>query len=104
MMKIFAHEDLKKSPPKVGYLSRISVISEIFLYYPELTMAQTIEFMFSNVAFRATVYRSEVDSIFCAAFFIRITQPLLKTCKNLCLQIHIHFFNLLTGRPGSRNL
>ena len=45
----------EKITPKVGSFSRISVISEIFPYCPT---AQTVEFMFLNVAYKATVYRS----------------------------------------------
>ena len=44
-----------KNYPKRGYFSRISVISEIF---PYCLTAQTVEFMFSNVAHRATVCRT----------------------------------------------
>ena len=50
----------KKPPQKVAYLSRNSVVSEIFSYYPTAQMA---EFMFSNVAYRATVYRTGTESI-----------------------------------------
>ena len=50
-----AHERMKKSLQNVGYFSRISIISEIFPYCPT---AQTVEFMFSNVAYRVTVYRT----------------------------------------------
>ena len=98
MMKNFAHEDMKKSPPKVRYFSRISVISEFFIYCPELPMAQTEKFMFSNVAYKATVYRSGVDSIFCAAFFISITQPLWKHAKTYVSKNTL-FLNLLVNTP-----
>ena len=40
---------------QVAYLSRNSVVSEIFLYCPTAQMA---DFMFPNVAYRATVYRT----------------------------------------------
>ena len=46
---------MKKPPQKVAYLSRNSVVSEIFPYCPT---AQTVQFMFSNMAYRATVYRT----------------------------------------------
>ena len=48
---------MKKPHQKVAYLSRISVVSEIFPYCPTAQMA---EFMFPNVAYRATVYRTGV--------------------------------------------
>ena len=46
---------MKKSPPKLGYFSRISVISEIS---PSCLTVLTVEFIFSNVAVRATVCRT----------------------------------------------
>ena len=46
---------MKKSIQKAKYFSRISIISDIFPYCPA---AQTVEFMFSNVAYRATLYRT----------------------------------------------
>ena len=46
---------MKKTPQKVAYLSRNSVVSEIFFYCPTAQMA---EFMFPNVVYRATVYRT----------------------------------------------
>ena len=46
---------MKKTPHKVAYLSRNSVVSEIFPYCPTAQMA---EFMFPNVGYRATVYRT----------------------------------------------
>ena len=51
---------MKKPPQKVAYLSRNSVVSEIFhLVLPnECPTAQMAEFMFQNVAYRATVYRT----------------------------------------------
>ena len=52
-MIFFVHETTKTSPIKVGQFSKISVISESF---PFCQMAQTEEFMFSNVAYRAIVY------------------------------------------------
>ena len=62
--QIFAHENMKKSPQKVAYLSRNSVVSEIFhllpTYCPTVQMA---EFIFPNVAYRATVYRTGGQSI-----------------------------------------
>ena len=60
LLCFFAHKNMKKSPPKVEYFSRISVISEIFHYCPT---AQTVEFMFSNVAYRATVYRTGAPAL-----------------------------------------
>ena len=53
----FATEKLKKPPQKVAYLSRNSVVSEIFFLLPYICpTAQMAEFMFQNVAYRATVY------------------------------------------------
>ena len=46
---------MKKPPQKVAYLSRNSVVSEIFL---SSQTAQIADFMFQNVAYRATVYRT----------------------------------------------
>ena len=46
---------MKKPHQKVAYLSRISVVSEISPYCPTARMA---EFMFPNLAYRATVYRT----------------------------------------------
>ena len=47
---------LEKPPQKVAYLGRNSVVSEIFhLLGPT---AQLAEFMFQNVVYRATVYRT----------------------------------------------
>ena len=48
---------MKKTPQKVAYLSRNSVVSEIFPYCLTAHMA---EFMFPNVTYRATVYRTGV--------------------------------------------
>ena len=48
---------MKKPPQKVAYLSRNSVVSEIFYLLPnEWPTAQMAEFMFQNMAYRATVY------------------------------------------------
>ena len=68
MLKCFLFEfcTLKheKIPPKVGYFSqnsdRISAISEILSYWPAQT-TQTVESLFSNVAYRATVHRNGVE-------------------------------------------
>ena len=50
---------MEKTPQKVAYLSRNSVASEIFHLLPNrLPTAQKTEFMFQNVAYRATVYRT----------------------------------------------
>ena len=48
-------DNMKKPPQKVAYLSRNSVITEIFFY---CLTAQMAEFMFQNLAYRATVYRT----------------------------------------------
>ena len=42
-----------------GMLSRNSVVSEIFPYCPTAQMA---ELMFQNVAYRATVYRTGINT------------------------------------------
>ena len=47
---------MKKPPQKVAYLGRNFVVSEIFTYCP--MSAQIAEFMFQNVVYRATVYRT----------------------------------------------
>ena len=50
---------MKKPPQKVAYLSRNSVVSEIFHLLPnDCPTAQMAEFMFQNVVYRATVYRT----------------------------------------------
>ena len=50
---------MKKPPQKVAYLSRNSVVSEIFHLLPQYCpTAQMAEFMFQNVVYRATVYRT----------------------------------------------
>ena len=50
---------MKKPPQKVAYLSRNSVVSEIFHLLPTYCpTSQMAEFMFSNMAYRATVYRT----------------------------------------------
>ena len=55
----FATKKLKKPPQKVAYLSRNSVVTEIFHLLPTYCpTAQMAEFMFPNVAYRATVYRT----------------------------------------------
>ena len=47
---------MKKLPQKVAYLGRNSVVSEIFFLLPYICpMAQMAEFMFQNIAYRATV-------------------------------------------------
>ena len=52
-MKFF----LKKPPQKVAYLSRNSIVSDIFFLLPYICpTAQMAEFTFQNVAYRATVY------------------------------------------------
>ena len=51
----FALKKLKKPPSKVAYLSRILVVSEIFH-----NTAQMAEFMFQDMAYRATVYRTGI--------------------------------------------
>ena len=51
---------MKKPPQKVAYLSRNSVVSEIFPYCPTAQMA---EFMFPNVAYRAAVYRTGIATL-----------------------------------------
>ena len=55
----FGLKKLKKPPQKVANLSRNSVVSEIFHLLPnECPTAQMAEFMFQNVVYRATVYRT----------------------------------------------
>ena len=50
---------MKKPPQKVAYLSRNSVVSEIFQLLPTYCpTAQMAEFKFQNVVYRATVYRT----------------------------------------------
>ena len=50
---------MKKTPQKIAYLSRNSVVSEIFHLLPTYCpTAQMAEFMFQNVVHRATVYRT----------------------------------------------
>ena len=50
---------MKKPPQKVAYLSRNSVVSEIFHLLPQFCpTAQIAEFMFQNVVYRATAYRT----------------------------------------------
>ena len=51
----FDHKKLKKPHQKLAYFSRISFVSEIL---PYSQTAQMAEFMFPNVAYRATVYRT----------------------------------------------
>ena len=63
---------MKKPPQKVAYLSRNSVVSEIFPYCPTAQMA---EFMLPNVAYRATVYRT-------GAIYIRLYCK-KKYCKKI---------------------
>ena len=58
----FAHENMKKPPQKVAYLGRNTVVSEIFHLLPTYCLtAQMAEFMFQNVVYRATVYRTGVE-------------------------------------------
>ena len=64
--KIFclATKKLKKPPQKVAYLSRNSVVSEIFFLLSYICpTAQMAEFMFQNVAYRATVYRTGINML-----------------------------------------
>ena len=50
---------MKKTSQKVAYLSRNSVVSEISLSLPNsLPKAQMAEFVFQDVAYRATVHRT----------------------------------------------
>ena len=57
--KKIALKKLKKPPQKVAYLSRNSVVSEIFHLLPTYSpTAQMAEIMFQNVVYRATVYRT----------------------------------------------
>jgi hypothetical protein len=50
---------MKKTPQKVAYLSRNSVVSEIFHLLPSYCpTAQMAKFMLQNVVYRATVYRT----------------------------------------------
>ena len=59
-MNIFlALKKLKKPPQKVAYLSRNSVVSEIFITAQTAKMADII---FQNMANRATVYRTGVTT------------------------------------------
>ena len=52
---------MKKPAQKVAYLSRNSVVSEIFHLLPTYCpTARMAEFMFQNVVYRATVYRTGV--------------------------------------------
>ena len=52
----FALKKLKKPPQKVAYLSRNSVVSEIFHLLPnECPTVQMAEFMFQNVVYRAII-------------------------------------------------
>ena len=58
----FGLKKLKKPPQKVAYLVRNSVVSEIFHLLPTYCpTAQMAEFMFQNVVYRATVYRTGTD-------------------------------------------
>ena len=52
-MKQACHENIKTS--KVGYFNKIN---EVFTYFPDLP--KPVQFMFSNVAHTATVYKTEV--------------------------------------------
>ena len=59
LKKFFAFKKLKKPPQKVAYLSRNSVVSEIFHLLPTYCpTAQMAVFIFQNVVYRATVYRT----------------------------------------------
>ena len=54
---------MEKPPQKVAYLSRNSVVSEIFHLLPTYCpTAQMVEVMVQNVAYRATVYRTGAKS------------------------------------------
>ena len=56
----FAHENMKNPPPKSRTLKHIFRHFRNFPLLPRAAQTtQTVEFMFSNVAYRATVYRSE---------------------------------------------
>ena len=73
---------MKKPHQKVAYLSRISVVSEIFPYCPT---AQKAEIMFPNVAYRATVYRTGSRAIYQIKGRIKdfkdlLLNPLLAQC------------------------
>ena len=55
---------MKKPAQKVAYLSRNLVVSEIFHLLPTYCpTAQMAEFMFQNVVYRATVYRTGCNTI-----------------------------------------
>ena len=52
---------MKKALQKVAYFSKNSVVSEIFHLLPAYCpTAQMAEFMFQNVVYRATVYRTGI--------------------------------------------
>ena len=74
---------MKKSHQKVVYSSRISDVSEIFPYCPTAQMA---EFMFPNVAYRATVYRTgdNTVSVHTTQHTCILEQYALSTCFLLC--------------------
>ena len=56
--KFYDHENMKKLPRKVEY------IKAEFPSFKKLSLtAQTEEFMFSNVAYRATVYKTGALSL-----------------------------------------
>ena len=58
----FAHENMTNPPQKVAYLSRYSIVSEIFHSALQCCQtAQLAEFMFQNVVYRATVYRTGIS-------------------------------------------
>ena len=53
--KIFAHKKLKKPPSKLAQKNSNPLF---FLTASSAQMAQTEEFMFQNLAYRPTVYRT----------------------------------------------
>ena len=74
---------MKKPPKKVAYLSRNSVVSEIFHLLPnDCPTAQMAEFMFQNVVYRATVYRTRAVVVFVTSqtllFILALAIPNLK--------------------------
>ena len=57
----FCPQKVEKPPQKVAYLDRNFVVSEIFHLLPYYCpTAQMAEFMFQNVVYRATVYRTGI--------------------------------------------
>ena len=70
---------MKKPPQKIAYLSRNSIVLEIFFLLPYICpTAQMAEFMLQNMAYRATVYIIGVQSYaICYSFntLIRLKFP-----------------------------